>query len=89
MRPRGWEICRNPGITLVAWPNGATFSPLSAAAISSADEKRSSTVSSMARNMAASVADEMDLFKTRGGWNAVRLAMRFVAVGGAWPVSAW
>jgi hypothetical protein len=83
-----------PGIILVGRRFGTArptraVPPPSAAAISCAVGKRSSTVSSIARSTAASAAGEMRLFSARGGWKTLRLAMRCVAVGGAWPVSAW
>lgn len=45
---------------------GVTFSPLSAPAISCADEKRSATGSSIACNTAVSVVGEIDLFRVQG-----------------------
>lgn len=68
---------------------GDGASLFNAAAISCGVEKRSSTVSSIARSITASTLGEICLFNALGGWNAPRLAMRCVAVGGACPVRAW
>jgi hypothetical protein len=89
---KGWEAglgCTGlTGTVGVSRPHAGTGTP-SAWAISAALVKRFERAISIAREIAISVLELTHGAILRRGWNFSGSAMRMVAVGGAWPASAW